>query len=378
MSILNAESEIRFKRAPASLLRNSFESRMGGRVWLGWSLAGLLLTVLLPFVGLATESEREPVSAAPALPMPAPVDREELPAALLLESPRSLDDLRAMEEHVKELVARVAPAVVAVRINGTVGSGVVISEDGWVLSAAHVSGTPDRDVRFTFPDGKSATGKTLGTNHRIDSGLMKITEPGPWAHVEIGDLSQARSGDWVLALGHPGGFDPERSMVVRLGRIIRVTPGVVQTDAPLIGGDSGGPLFDMHGRVIGIHSRISDSTAANFHVPIRTFFDTWDRLAQGDNWGDLRSGPRVYVGVRGGDHPEGCLIEWVQEDGPAARAGLREGDIVLAVNGEEIADFASFRRQVFLSEPGDELRIEIKRVDERMAISVKVEARRRR
>jgi len=179
-----------------------------------------------------------------------------------------MSDLKTIEAHVKDLANRVAPAVVAVRINGATGSGVVISEDGLVLTAAHVGGEPNRDVHFTFPDGRTARGKTLGMNHEMDAGLMKITDKGHWPHLDIGDLAQARLGDWVLALGHPGGFDPQRPTVLRLGRIIRLGTGWLQTDCALIGGDSGGPLIDMQGRVIGIHSRISDSVAENFHVPI--------------------------------------------------------------------------------------------------------------
>ena len=101
----------------------------------------------------------------------------------------------------------------------------------------------------------------------------------------MGDLEQARIGDWVLALGHPGGFDLRRSLVVRLGRIIRLAPDALQTDCTISPGDSGGPLFDMHGRVIGIHSAISSSVAENFHVAVTEFYDSWDLLANGASRG---------------------------------------------------------------------------------------------
>ena len=177
-----------------------------------------------------------------------------------------------------------------------------------VLTAAHVCGETNREVRFTFPDGSTARGKTLGMNHEIDAGMMKITSLGPWPHVQMGDLDHARLGDWVLTLGHPGGFDPERSVVVRLGRLIRLSSEVVQTDCTVSGGDSGGPLFDMRGRVIAIHSRISDSAAENFHVPITTYHLTWDRLLNGESWGDEARPPRPWFGVRGEDVPSGCKL----------------------------------------------------------------------
>jgi len=257
------------------------------------------------------------------------------------------------------------------------GSGVVISEDGTVLCAAHVCGQPNKDVRVVFPNGKSARGKTLGTNHEMDAGLMKITEKGHWPHVEIGDLQQVHLGDWVLALGFPGATDLQRSLVVRLGRIISFGRGAIRTDCTLIGGDSGGPLFDMYGRLIGIHSRISDSIAENFHVPVGAYVDSWDRLAKGENWGDRRPPPQPYVGARGVDHPEGCQLERVEENSPAFKAGLKAGDIVLKVNGQEVTDRASFRECVARSKPGQEVQFEVKRGDQEMTVKVTVEARRR-
>ncbi|MDO8629667.1 MAG: serine protease, partial [Phycisphaerales bacterium] len=235
-----------------------------------------------------TRLSRVKSSTAPA--------KADVPGAFAKAAPASINDLKAIERHVKTLMPRLTPAVVAVEVGGATGSGVVISEDGVVLTAAHVSDEPNRDVRFTFPDGKTARGKTLGTNHELDAGMARITDPGPWPHVPIGDLNGARLGDWVLTLGQPGGYEKERPIVVRLGRIIRLTAGALQTDCTVTAGDSGGPLVDMHGKVIGIHSRISDSTSENFHVPISAYSDSWDRLAKGENWGGSQPPSRSWVG----------------------------------------------------------------------------------
>src|SRR5205807_4246056 len=95
--------------------------------------------------------------------------------------------------------------------------------------------------------------------------------------------------DWCVVTGHPGGFRPGRSPVVRVGRILELNltspRAYLRTDCTLVGGDSGGPLFDMHGRVIGIHSRIGGSITANLHVPVDTYRETWDRLVKGERWG---------------------------------------------------------------------------------------------
>ena len=262
-------------------------------------LAGLLVAVLVTagfrVEGLPTSRIPSDVAEAPAPssrtepavlehkgpPKPARAHRKELPAAFTQAAPTSLADLKAIEEHVKKLVARVSPAVVAVEVGEGSGSGVVITADGLVLTAGHVSERADREVRFTFPNGKTARGRTLGSEHDTDTGLLRINDPGPWPCVTMGDLVEDVPGDWVLALGHPGGFDSKRSLVVRLGRIIRLSSDALQTDCPLQPGDSGGPLFDMHGCVIGIHSAISRSLAENFHVPISAFYDSWAELENG-------------------------------------------------------------------------------------------------
>jgi serine protease Do len=284
----------------------------------------------------------------------------------------TLSDLRAEERHRTNLVARVSSAVVAVRIGGAMGSAVVISEDGLVLCAAHVCGQPGRDVVFNFPNGKTARGRTLGTNHEMDSGLMQITDPGPWPYAEVGNLEAARLGDWVLALGHPGGFDARRPIVVRLGRIIRLTTGFVQTDCTLNSGDSGGPLFDMHGRIIGIHSRISTSTAANFHVPITTFFDTWDRLAKSENWGD-RTQAQAYVGVVGFSEGYGYRLNWIEEGSPAAKAGLKVGDLIVQVDGKTILGGETYVQSLKAMKPGRESEFQIKRGKQELSVRVLVE-----
>src|SRR6267143_302799 len=147
---------------------------------------------------------------------------DELPAVFRKAKPTSVDDLKAIEKQVKAIIPRVTRAVVAVQIGGASGSGVVVSEDGLVLTAAHVCGATNREVLFTFPDGSTAHGKTLGLNHAMDAGMMRITNAGPWPHVEVGELYGVKLGDWVLTLGHPGGWDPDRSVVVRLGRLIRL------------------------------------------------------------------------------------------------------------------------------------------------------------
>jgi serine protease Do len=308
------------------------------------------------------------------VPRPTLAYRSDLRPAFTKNVPTSLADLRSMEQHVKALAARVSPAVVAVQVGSGSGSGVIISADGLVLTAGHVCGAPDRDVQFTFPDGKTARGKTVGANHDNDTGLMRITDRGPWPHAEMGDLGQALVGDWVLALGHPGGFDLRRSLVVRLGRIIRLDSDALQTDCTISPGDSGGPLFDMHGRVIGIHSAISSSVAENYHVAVTEFYEGWKLLVKAPAANKQADRPQAYVGARGEDDPDGCRLTAVDEDGPAAKAGLKVGDLVVKVDGREVRLYASLLRWVAETEPGETLNLEVRRGDKHLSLEVRLEA----
>jgi serine protease Do len=312
--------------------------------------------------------------AVPAKPQPGPVRRSALPAVFAKAGPTSVADLRAIERHVKALAAKVSPAVVAVQVGTGSGSGVVITADGLVLTAGHVCGFPGRNVQFTFPDGKTALGKTLGVNRDSDTGLMRITDRGPWPHAAMGDLEQARIGDWTLALGHPGGFDLRRSLVVRLGRIIQLASDALQTDCTISPGDSGGPLFDMHGRVIGIHSAISTAVEDNFHVSVTEFYDGWSVLATGASASEDARSLGVYFGAVGVDDTAGCRLTVVDESGPASRAGLKTGDVVRKIDGRDIQGAVSFQRWLAEAEPDETLNLEIKRGEKTMSLDVKVEA----
>jgi serine protease Do len=249
-----------------------------------------------------------------------------------------------------------------VRIGRAQGSGVIVSPDGFVLTAGHVSGVAGRPVTVIFPDGKTAKGITLGANQGIDSGLIRITDKGRWPYLNIGSMKDVKTGDWCLAVGHPGGFKAGRPPVVRLGRVIVRNPNFIQTDATLVGGDSGGPLFDMHGRVMGINSRIGMRSSQNIHVPISTFDEEWGRLATSEVWGSRIGRTRgARLGVNGKDHPSGCLITGTPDGLPASRAGLRAGDIVTKFDGQPVKSMQDLVRVVKGKRPGDKVVVEVLR-----------------
>jgi serine protease Do len=288
-------------------------------------------------------------------------------------APRGLQDLRAMQQHVQTLTPQLMKCTVGVQVGQAWGSGVIVSADGLVLTAAHVAGRPHRDCLFTLHDGREVRGKTLGLFRTLDAGLMKITEPGEYPFAPIGKASDVREGQWCLALGHPGGYQSERGLVLRLGRVLLVQKDAITTDCTLVGGDSGGPLFDMEGRVIGINSRIAGSLAANLHVPVSAFQErgAWDRLVRGDVWGHL-PGQAPYLGVTGDPEAREARILSVRAGSPAEKYGLKPGDVVIAFDDREISDFAALKEAVANCEVNESIKLRVRRGEEVLTIRVRL------
>ncbi len=208
--------------------------------------------------------------------------------------PSTVPALKRVEAKSQAVAAKAVEATVGI-INQALtggghmgeGSGVVVSEDGLVLTAGHVLGQPGADLTVVFADGRRAAAKSLGANFSRDSGLAKITEPGKWPHVEMGRSDDLKPGAWCMALGHPGGVQQGRTPPIRLGRILVAGKNAkyLVSDATVISGDSGGPLFDLDGRVIGIHSNIGTSVNQNQHVPIDVYRSQWTELVAGKTFG---------------------------------------------------------------------------------------------
>ena len=163
-------------------------------------------------------------------------------------------------------------------------SGVIVSPDGIVLTTTDVvTGRSDNEVTVILSDRKQLKAKCLGRHHWglqkrfVNCAMLKIISPEPLPFVEMGKAANLTKGDWCLALGHAGGYRPERGLVVRLGRILEIKERICSSCA-IVGGDSGGPLFDFDGRVIGIHSSIGTSMNQNYHNSIDTYKESWERL----------------------------------------------------------------------------------------------------
>lgn len=289
--------------------------------------------------------------------------------------PGSIEQLRLLQAQQQRIAQAVAACTVSVQIGPAQGGGVIITPSGYVLTAAHVAMRPKKNAILTLSDGRTVTATTLGMNRNVDAGLMRI-DPGqnggrPWPHATLGSSRNLKQGMWCVATGHPGGYDANRGMVTRVGRILAVRFGSLVTDCALIGGDSGGPLFDFSGRLIAVHSRIGNDVADNLHVPVSHYDDAWDRMESGDAWGFL-PGFRPVLGVRGNRSSDVAEVLSVNPGSPAQRAGMQTGDVIEMFGEVKITDFESLKNAVADTMPGERVRVFLRRDDALIQISLEI------
>jgi serine protease Do len=294
---------------------------------------------------------------------------------MLGEVPQSLDELRKMEKQQQQVATAAAACTVSVQIGNSQGCGVIITGDGYVLTAAHVAMRRGLDAVLTLSDGSQVRGKTLGLNREVDAGLIKIVSPlrdaKPWPHASLGTSKDLEVGMWVIATGHPGGYLGDRGVVARVGRILAVRSGAIVTDCALIGGDSGGPLFDLEGKLVGVHSRIGNDVADNLHVPVDHYDQSWNRLVKSEAWGFL-PGFRPVIGVRGKDDGDNAEIVDVIPNSPAERAGIVAGDIIQTFGSVPISDFQSLKAAVSETMPGELILIRLRRGETTLRVNLEI------
>lgn len=253
------------------------------------------------------------------------------------------------------------------------GSGFFISQDGYVVTNNHVV-EHAVEVQLVTDSGKTLEAKVIGTDPRSDLALLKVKDGGDFPYVKLAD-GKPRIGDWVLAIGNPFGLGGTvtAGIVSAQGRDIGSGPydDFLQIDAPINKGNSGGPTFNGNGEVVGVNTAIYSPSGGNvgiaFAIPASTVKQVVDQLKNG---GKVARG---FIGVQiqpvtdelaaaiGLDSPRGALVAEAQSGGPAAKAGIRRGDTIVAINGEQVKDARDVSRRIANVAPGSKVSLTVLR-----------------
>ena len=295
--------------------------------------------------------------------------------------PTDVGGLLDLDARIRRVVDKVLPATVGLMVGNAQGSGVIVSPTGLVLTAAHVSGRPGESLRVVMPDGTQYRAVSLGRNQELDDGLVRIVDDAAknLPFVPLGKAADLPPGTWTVALGHPGGYQQDRPPVVRVGRLLVNGRDLILTDNTLVGGDSGGPLFDLDGRLIAIHSRIGDRIQANIHVPVDRFLDDWQTLLTSQDAGDqvpawMRNGPqRATDGMQfdtGDLTTRGALVTNLAVNGPADAAGIQINDRILAFDGQPVENGQDLILKRLALRPGEAVTYRLSRNGEERDVQV--------
>jgi serine protease Do len=254
-----------------------------------------------------------------------------------------------------------------------IGSGFIVSSDGYVLTNAHVVADAS-EVTVKLTDRREFAAKVIGADKRSDVALIKIAATGlPFVH--FGDPSQVKPGQWAIAIGSPFGFENSvtAGIVSATGRTLPDESGAyvpfIQTDAAVNPGNSGGPLFNLDGQVIGINAQIYSRTGGymgmSFAIPIDVALSVKDQLLKTGKVNRSRIGVAVQdlgqplAQSFGLSRPHGALISAVEPQSPGERAGLKPGDIIMSVNGRNIDHSWDLPAVIAQLPPGTEARLGI-------------------
>ncbi len=289
-----------------------------------------------------------------------------------------------MERVVEQTAAKVLPSVVCLYSSqsGASGSGTIVSKDGLILTAAHVVINAEV-MKVILQDGSEKEAVLLGANRSRDTALLRLTSDRmDWPHVKLAPSQELVVGQWLVAVGHAGGFDPVRSAPVRFGRVVSNNIGhFFTTDCALIMGDSGGPIFDLEGRLVGVNSSIgTTSRMKNDHAGISGIHDDWQRLLAGDRWGQMSLNPfasmeRPVLGVRLEEDRRGVVyVKEVEPGSPASKAGLRPYDILVQVDDIPIRRIVDLQKSLILKKLGESVTVSYFRGERVKKVIVKLEA----
>ncbi|HEY2572614.1 MAG TPA: S1C family serine protease [Verrucomicrobiaceae bacterium] len=274
----------------------------------------------------------------------------------------TLEELLAVQSQVQAVLDQARKAVVVLESGDGTASGVIVSPQGLVLSAAHVTNTPGRKFNVRLQSGASVEGESLGLDTATDAAMLQLPAPAKaWPYATINrEMRGLKLGDWCFALGNPGGWDAARGSVLRVGKLVKISPNMLQSDCVLMGGDSGGALFNLAGEVIGINSQIWRGLDQNLHVSMAPFLRSWDLMKKGEVIREWRQGSGAWIGLSTQESHDGLLVQAVAPDSPAMKAGLKDGDTIFSLNNQKLAAPAEFSELINARAAGEIVTLKIR------------------
>ena len=367
-------------------------------------LVAALAVLLVGFYSIDTNSNEAGVASLPDFTSTTEVEPAD-------EQP--VNTLKDLNDAIVNIADKATPSVVTIQVKQTVelpenplsrffgeprgrqerqrrglGSGVIVSQEGYILTNAHVVENAD-EITVGLMDGQEYDGKVVGTDPRTDIAVIKI-DAEDLSAIKFGNSDNANVGEIVLAIGSPLGQDLAHSVSMGIisakGRAIGIIEqgagyeNFIQTDAAINPGNSGGAMVNMDGELIGINTAIASRSGGNdgigFAVP--------SNLAQSVMESLIKTGKvnRAYLGIYGTnvdrtmakglglDEAQGVIVGSVESGTPAAEAGLREGDVIKTLDGKKIENYAKFRTSIATRDPGSEIELGIVRDGESQTINV--------
>ncbi|MDX5362329.1 MAG: DegQ family serine endoprotease [Alphaproteobacteria bacterium] len=267
----------------------------------------------------------------------------------------------------------------------SLGSGFVIDASGYIVTNNHVIDGAD-EIEVNFADGRTLPAELVGTDPKTDLALLKVEPDEPLVSVSFGDSNASRVGEWVMAIGNPFGLGGSVSVGIISARNRDINAGpyddFIQTDAAINRGNSGGPLFNMNGEVVGVNTAIispsGGSIGIGFAIPSTLAKSVVSQLRE---YGETRRG---WLGVRiqsvtdeiaeslGLDKARGALVAGVSEGGPAADAGIEPGDVIVSFDGKEVPEMRQLPRIVAETEVGKTVDVDVIREGKTQTLQVRV------
>jgi serine protease Do len=312
-------------------------------------------------------------------------------------------DIARLNDFMHDLSERMKPSLVQVRVRRTAepqaegqeqqhgtpeerrsaGSGFIIREDGYLVTNAHVVGDAER-IQVRLSDGRRFDGRLVGLDERVDLALLKIEASGLPVAL-LGDSNRTRVGEFVLALGHPFGLEQTVSfgIVSRKGAPIQVAaPGFefIQTDAAVNPGNSGGPLVNMAGEVVGVNSMAAVNGSIGFAIPVNLVKALLPQLAEKGKveWGwlgvSIAEVPDEDAAKFGLKEPKGVLIRQVVSGQPADQGGIKANDVVVSVDGASVEGPRDLQRIISSTPVGKIVKISLMREGKETEVAVTVGA----